>query len=275
MFGESFRVISARKKLFGQITLALILPLCVFFLAHLKVTQLILENTIKTDGGHWIDYDENNGEYEVLYNKKYSWAVILVIKVVYLNVVLILSLIATSAVVYTVACVYTFKDGTFRKVISIMPKVWMRLVITFLRIFIVLVVYNLIFVGLFFQCLLFARVIAIALAIILVVAYIAGIVHVTIVWESACVVSILEEYVYGRKAMPSSKALLKGEIWSVICFFVLLTMFFGLVELGFEFLVVVWLVIKKSVAIRVMLGVVFWFVLALETLVRLVAFTVN
>ncbi|PKI26178.1 hypothetical protein CRG98_049133, partial [Punica granatum] len=72
MFGESFQVISARKKLFAQITLALILPLCVFFLAHSKVTQLVLENNIKTnDHGQLINYDEKNGEYEALSHKKY------------------------------------------------------------------------------------------------------------------------------------------------------------------------------------------------------------
>ncbi|OWM76371.1 uncharacterized protein LOC116210950 [Punica granatum] len=273
MFGESFRVISARKKLFAQITLALILPLCVFFLAHSKVTQLVLENNIKTnDHGQLINYDEKNGEYEALSHKKYGWAIILAIKFVYFTIVLILSLFATSAVIYTVACVYNSIDVPFKKVMRVVPRAWMRLIVTFLWLFLLIVVYNLIFVALFCLCFLFGHVVATVLAVILVIAYFVGIVYLTIVGELAFVVSVLE-HVYGRKAMSKSKALLRGKLWSVFFFLLLLGLCFGLVQFGFEFTVAVGVVIK-SVALRIVAGVIFWFVLALGTLIGLVALTV-
>ncbi|OWM71172.1 hypothetical protein CDL15_Pgr011299 [Punica granatum] len=271
MFRESFRVITARKKLFAQITLALILPLCALLLAQSTVTQLILLNTLKTDGGSRLDTDGNIPEYMALLYNKYGWVVVLAIKVVYFTLVVIFSLLATSAVVYMVACVYISKDATFKKVMTVVPKVWLRLIVTFLWIFLVFVVYTLIFVGLLFLCLLFSRVIEIVLLVILVVAYVVGIVYITIVSELAYVVSLLED-VYGRKALSRSKALLKGKLWTVVGLFVLLSVCSGLVEFGFEVLVVLGLV--HIIALKVLVGVVIWFLFAFVTLVGLVTFIV-
>ncbi|OWM90750.1 uncharacterized protein LOC116190139 [Punica granatum] len=112
----------------------------------------------------------------------------------------------------------------------VVPKVWTRLIITFLLIFVIYFVYTSIFVGLLLLCLVFvAHLVGIILAVIPIVASIVGIVYLTVVSALACVVSVLED-VYGRKAMSKSKALLKGKLWSVVGCFVLLILSYVLVE---------------------------------------------
>ncbi|KAL0343189.1 UNVERIFIED_CONTAM: hypothetical protein Sangu_1206300 [Sesamum angustifolium] len=51
-------------------------------------------------------------------------------------------LLSTSAVVYTIACIYTAKEVTLAKVMSVVPKVWKRLMVTFIWNFIIVFAYN-------------------------------------------------------------------------------------------------------------------------------------
>ncbi|KAJ6774139.1 PROTEIN putative-RELATED [Salix purpurea] len=65
---------------------------------------------------------------------------------------LIFSLLSTAAVVYTIACIYTAREVTFKKVMSVVPKVWKRLMITFLSIFIAVFLYNVVSILVLITC---------------------------------------------------------------------------------------------------------------------------
>ncbi|KAG6674069.1 hypothetical protein I3842_15G024000 [Carya illinoinensis] len=63
-------------------------------------------------------------------------------KVAYHIFSLIFSLLYTSGVVYTIACIYTGREVTLKKVMSIVPKVRKRLMLTFLCNFVAHFAYN-------------------------------------------------------------------------------------------------------------------------------------
>ncbi|MBO8589896.1 hypothetical protein INN88_14980, partial [Staphylococcus aureus] len=71
-----------------------------------------------------------------------EWLSFLLFKAAYLLLVLLFALLSTSAVVYTIASIYTGKDLTFSKILAVVPKVWKRLVITFFWTFVILLCYN-------------------------------------------------------------------------------------------------------------------------------------
>lgn len=72
------------------------------------------------------------------------------IKIAYLVFLLVLSLLSTSAVTYTVACNYTGKPITFKNIMSMVPKLWKPLTITFIWSFLFHLAYSLCMLGTFF-----------------------------------------------------------------------------------------------------------------------------
>ncbi|OVA07162.1 hypothetical protein BVC80_1289g83 [Macleaya cordata] len=149
--------------------------------------------------------------------------------------VLTISLISTSAIVYTVACVYINDAShiTIDKVMNVVPKVMgNRLMPTFLWNFIIqlgyhavsFVVMNIILVFSFLLLLASSHVHRIILTVIVTISlmfYLMGFTYINVIWHLASVASILEEddQLCGIKAMKKSKALIKGKLWvsSIIC----------------------------------------------------------
>ena len=66
------------------------------------------------------------------------------LKVAYIVFTLIFSFISTSSVVYSIAYIYTGEEVNFKEVISVVPKVWKRLMVTFLSIFVAFFAYNIV-----------------------------------------------------------------------------------------------------------------------------------
>ncbi|MBA0775534.1 hypothetical protein Gotri_010675, partial [Gossypium trilobum] len=136
IFKESYKIISSWRKLFTNITLALILPLSFIYLVHVQVSSLFSSklqlDRIPSDTA---DYENSSNliSHEALY--------FLLFNFVYFTLFFIFSLLSTAAVVYTIACIYTARELTFKTIISVVPKVWKRLLVTFLSIFVVLFLY--------------------------------------------------------------------------------------------------------------------------------------
>ncbi|PKI54129.1 hypothetical protein CRG98_025493 [Punica granatum] len=152
-----------------------------------------------------------------------EWTVFLLFKAAYFTFLLVLSLLSTSAVVYTIACVYTAREVTFRKVLSVVPRVWRRLMVTFLCIFVAMFLYNTFAIALLVAFILMLGDTAIGAVVMvnLAILYLVGLVYMSIVWQLASVVSVLEED-YGIRAMAKSKNLIKGKTGiSVVAFVVL------------------------------------------------------
>ncbi|OIW03301.1 hypothetical protein TanjilG_09948 [Lupinus angustifolius] len=170
-----------------------------------------------------------------------EWITFWLFKIAYFTFLLIFSLLSTSAVVYTIACIYTAKEVTFKKVISVVSKVWKRLMLTFLCTFAAFFAYNLIALVFIILWIITiggsGRNSGIIVLVIIAIFYFVGFVYLTLVWQLASVVTVLEDC-YGIKAMKKSKELIKGKTFLSIVIFFMLNVSFILIRLLFKKVVV-------------------------------------
>lgn len=210
IYKESYKIITSWKKIFSQITLTLILPLSFIYLIHMEVSNRIFWRIRYTE----FELHRIIDGYPS-YNRRYlssEWTVYILFKAAYLTFLLIFSLLSTSAVVYTIASIYTNRDVTFKKVMKVVPRVWKRLMITFVVIFLAMFVYNIVAFFTLMLCFIIGSNFAVVLFFIILIIYALGFVYMTIVWQLASVVTVLEDS-YGVKAMKKSKDLIKGKRW--------------------------------------------------------------
>lgn len=212
IYRESYKIIFSCRRIFTQIALSLVIPLAAIFLAHIEIADLLFFKISTNEEALERTKVGSPSEDRILDRLSSEWTAFFLFKALYLLLVLVLSLLSTSAVVYSIACLYTAKDLSFRKVLSVVPKVWRRLIVTFLWNFLILIAYNsvsflavvfvLFFVG--------PNRLGVALLTLLVLAYIFGLVYISVVWHLASVVSVLEDS-YGIQAMQKSRALIRGK----------------------------------------------------------------
>ncbi|KAJ0097642.1 hypothetical protein Patl1_27959 [Pistacia atlantica] len=197
---ESFKLIFSKSKLFTQITLTLILPLSIILHLHQYFSSA---------------FSSKAHIHSIL--REFS----------YYLVILIPSLLSTSAIVCTITFLYTAKDVTFKKIRGMLPKIWKRVMITFTLSFAIQFCYGN-FIGRvvvwLVQLLLPGPVNArdffntkSVTGIIILFLYISGYVYMQIIQNLATVVSVIED-LSGIKAMIKSKNLLKGK--TGVAFFV-------------------------------------------------------
>ncbi|KAL3721445.1 hypothetical protein ACJRO7_033874 [Eucalyptus globulus] len=224
VYREASEIIVKWRKIFAQITLTLILPLCIIFLAHSLVSQLLSFNILDHEITQNDIREEDTNYRDLSPMLENEWVAFWFVRLGYFVLVFIFSLLSTAAVVYTVACVYASKQITFKKIISVMPRVWKRLMVTFFWCFAFFFGYNNVAVGLLMVWLVMVRQFAvgpalgIAVAVILLILSVVGLVYITMICQMASVISVLED-AYGRKAMVKSKRLLKDKMGlSVWCF---------------------------------------------------------
>ncbi|XP_078433854.1 uncharacterized protein LOC144705176 [Wolffia australiana] len=212
IFVEAQKMILAWRRIFAKIAVSLIVPLSVIFLLHVEISDRMFAKIDRNEQALEEAPEGSLREERLIDRLASEWASYAAFKAVYLVVVLVLSLLSTSAVVYTVACVYTAKEMTFRKVLTVVPKVWRRLVVTFLWSFAVLFAYNAVALLVLVPTLLLVGTGAggVAFLLVFVPAYLAGLVYVSVIWHLASVISVLEER-YGLAAMEKSKELVKGK----------------------------------------------------------------
>uniref|UniRef100_A0A2K2BEX8 Uncharacterized protein n=1 Tax=Populus trichocarpa TaxID=3694 RepID=A0A2K2BEX8_POPTR len=229
IYKEAYKIIFSWRKIFSQITLALILPLSFILLAHIFNNQVEL---LGTEAG---TKRYNKLSHRISSELAYFW----LFEVAYLILSHIFSLLSTAAVVYTIASIYTDREVSFKKVMSVVPKVWKRLMVTFLSIFVAFFAYN-----------------AVAILVFSAVT----------VLEEAC----------GFKAMTKSRALIKGKMWTTIIIFFKLKLSFAVIHKAFQNLVVHG--VSMNTATRVLYGVIclslflglFLFELVIQTVIYFV-----
>ncbi|KAL8229380.1 hypothetical protein R6Q57_014280 [Mikania cordata] len=127
---QSIAIPKQSSKTFYLITLTLIFPLSFAILAHSLFTHPLITQIQGPYGSHTS-----------------QWTKLLVFQFCYLIFLFIFSLLSTAAVVFTVASLYTSKPVSFSATISAIPSVFKRLFITFLWVGLVMVVYNIVFLG--------------------------------------------------------------------------------------------------------------------------------
>lgn len=145
--------------------------------------------------------------------------------------------------------------------------------VTFLWSFFILLVYNIVAIGLItlLAVLIASNVIGIVIIVLLLILYLMGFVYLSIVWQLASVVSVLED-VYGIQAMIKSKTLIKGKMGVAIGFFILLFTCFVAIAFVFEDFVVFEMV--PDLGIRIGVGILCFLFLVKVILFALVVQTV-
>ncbi|KZV54464.1 hypothetical protein F511_18949 [Dorcoceras hygrometricum] len=252
---ESYSLVSSWRKIFSQIMLALILPLSSVYLAQIQITQILIFKIV-TNESTLERTPEGSRSYDRISNLISSeWTEVLLFKIGYLLFFLILALLSTSAVVYTIACIYTAKEITFVKVMSVVPKVWKRLIVTFICYFVIVFAYNIIAVIIpVLAILLFqpSSTVGVILLLFYLIIYFIGFLYINMIWQLASVVSVLEES-YGVNAMLKSQSLIKGKMGVCVAIFFVLGLLFIGVEIVFKVFVVT--AYEKGLGYRVGLGI--------------------
>ncbi|KAL7102023.1 hypothetical protein ACP275_08G093500 [Erythranthe tilingii] len=264
---ESYDIVSSRKIIFSKITLTLIVPLSFIYLSHIKISEL-LSSKIVLDETRERTRSHENIVSNILSSE---YTAFLLFKIGYFIFFIILSLPSTSGVVYTVACIYTAKRITLKKVMSVVPKVWKRLVVTFVWSFIIFSAYNVvsILVLLILGPVSFSGPLFLTLY---AVSYLIGFFYITVIWHLASVVSVLEES-YGLNAMARSHALIKGKMGVCFALFFVIGLFFIEIQLIFKVFVVVG-TNEEGIVTRIGIGILCLVLLSITMLFGLITQTV-
>ncbi|CAL0319454.1 unnamed protein product [Lupinus luteus] len=242
VYKESCKIILSWRKIFSQISLTLILPLSFIFLSHIEVSSVLFRKILNSTE-QMMDTPQNTPKYQKLSEMLSSeWVTFWLFKLFYFTFLLIFSLLSTSAVVYTIACIYTARDVTFKKVMSVVPKVWKRLMVTFLCTFFAFFAYNImsVLVIVIFVLTIGMHIESTTGMVItgfIVITYLIGIVYLSVTWQLASVVSVLEDC-YGVEAMMKSKNLIKGKIGLSILIFLMPSVLFISIQFLFKKFVV-------------------------------------
>ncbi|KAL5782633.1 hypothetical protein ACOSP7_007662 [Xanthoceras sorbifolium] len=106
--------------------------------------------------------------------------------------------------------------------------------------------------------------------------YVVGFVYISIIWQLASIVSILEDK-YGLKTMKNSKILIKGKMGIAVAMFVIFNLYFVGIEIVFEkFVVLEWSPnLASSIMIAILCVVLLLLVILFELLVQTVIYFIS
>jgi len=213
---ESFKTIYTWRKIFLQLSFALILPLYFIYFVQTEITQLFTQTILQTQTALAVNDDPTVTEMNTRsLLRELAWY--LLVQISFIVLIFIFSLLSASAVIYTVACIYVRKNVTFKEIMCAIPKIWKRLMVTFLCVMFITFIYN--FVVAFFLVFVFLAYPVdqnnigkyLLPGVILSILYLAGVFYMGVVWQLANTVSVLEES-YGFQALRKSKILMKGKM---------------------------------------------------------------
>lgn len=229
--GEAFKILRSAAKILGAITLTLLLPLSFAILGHSLISEPLFKKIIRNK--LLLPYEEGTSlEKETLHTLYVEMGELFLFEAAYISFVFAFSLLSTAAVVYTVASVYTRKELSYTKVMSVVPRVWKRLIVTFLWYFAVMFAY---FVAVLFAVFWWILIIGkenlnsgkffFGLLVITVLSFSVH-VYISMVWHVACVVSVLEDR-WGLGAMKKSKNLIHGKRGTALALNILYLLIMG------------------------------------------------
>jgi hypothetical protein len=231
---EASKILQSYMRLFISLGCTLVLPLGIVIFGH---------HLISAPLHHKIFINEMREELEAGTPAAAQTQRILDMELVGLALLTILyfvfamafSLLSTAAIVYSVASIYTGKGLSYSKVLSVVPTVWKRLVVTFLWAHLVIFVYHFSFLFVLTFLHFLQRTIGLRmefLGIPALIAFFGMLVYLNLVWHLASVITVLEES-YGLEAMKKSVSLIKGKklvgyglfLIYIFCIFVVLISF--------------------------------------------------
>lgn len=237
---EAYNILQLHIRLFLALALTLVLPLGAVIFCHSLITHPLLRKiSHNADELHMERPD--SPEATVTQNRlDAEFFGLGIITVLYMIFVLAFSLLSTAAIVYSVASIYTGKGLSYMKVLSVIPKVWKRLMFTFLWAHVLIFFYYFAFFIVIILLLLLQAGTGMSVlipGILVTVVFYCFLVYFNLVWHLASVVSVLEES-FGIAALKKSLDLIKGKRWVAcsvfllyaFCMFVVLTLFNAMVR---------------------------------------------
>ncbi|KAH9317308.1 hypothetical protein KI387_019077, partial [Taxus chinensis] len=212
---EAFKILRSATKLLAAITVTLLLPLSFPILVQSLFSQPLLNKIAMNKLLLGIEAG-NSAQEKTLHNLHSEEAKLFLIVPVYKIITMAFSLMATSAVVYTVASIYTSSEVSYTRIMSVVPRVWKRLMVTFLWYFIIVFVYYVAVLCALMLLILLSGVLRLKSGTLFLGAFVFAIVafsihvYISMVWQVASAVSVVEES-YGLAAMKRSRDLIKGK----------------------------------------------------------------
>lgn len=208
---EAFKLMRSYGRLLASLTATLVLPFCFVVLAHHLVSDPLLDKIARQKDV--LDAESGTPAGEKLKHQVDGESLgYFVLGVCYLLFVLAFSLLAFAAIVYSVACIYTGKGVSYSKVLSVVPRVWKRLMVTLLWAYLIMFAYQLAFVIAIVVLFTLAPVLVLTIlfGVVLAIGFLIVVVWLKMIWDMASVVSVLEE-TYGLGAVRKSLQLLRGK----------------------------------------------------------------
>ncbi|KAG2716226.1 hypothetical protein I3843_03G115700 [Carya illinoinensis] len=151
IFKESIKLILPGRKMFNKMALMTIVIFSFIVLAYIQISHSEILGTLSEEAKLSQNL-ENNSRYREVYDVIcLKWIAILLLKATYFTFAFFhYSLLSTSAIAYTIACIYTTKESTITKVTIVVPKTGRRLA-TFFSGYAIMLLYCIVAV-VFFLC---------------------------------------------------------------------------------------------------------------------------
>lgn len=236
---EAYNILQIHIRLFLSLALTLVLPLGAVIFCHSLITHPLLRKILLNADKLHMERPDSPEATATQNHLDAEFFGLGMITVLYMIFVLAFSLLSTAALVYSVASIYTGKGLSYMKVLSVIPKVWKRLMFTFLWAHVLLFVYYFSFFIIIILLLLVQAASGISVfipGVLVTILFYSFLVYFNLVWHLASVVSVLEES-YGIGALKKSVDLIKGKRWVAcsvfllyaFCTFLVLTLYNALV----------------------------------------------
>lgn len=220
---EAYGILKHHARLFLSLAFTLVLPLGAIIFCHGLISDPLINKINRNEHELETETAGSSAAARTQSQLDGEFFRLGIITFLYVVFVLAFSLLSTASIVYTVASIYTSKGLSYVKVISVVPKVWKRLFMTFLWAHILIFLYNVAFFFIIFLLLLIefgTRLPVTILIYPLLILFYCLLVYIYLVWHLASVVSVLEDS-YGTTAMKKSADLIKGKRW-VGCIIILI-----------------------------------------------------
>ncbi|GLJ55719.1 hypothetical protein SUGI_1196850 [Cryptomeria japonica] len=213
--GEACKIVRREAKLLGGIALTLLLPLPFIIQVYRLISEPLLSKIMMNVALSGIEVSSPAAE-SIRHNLHFQIAELLLMTALYVTLVFAFSLLSRSAVVYTVAATYAGKELVYTKIMRIVPRVWKRLILTFLWFFLIMFLYHVVtVVALTFWILIYGafglkkETLIVGVFLIFIVAF-PFYVYITLLWQLASVVCVVEDK-QGLSAVKKSNQLIKGK----------------------------------------------------------------
>ncbi|KAJ9675119.1 hypothetical protein PVL29_024174 [Vitis rotundifolia] len=216
IYRKAYKIILPWRKIFTQIILAYILPLFFISLANTYFSNSHLPKIVDQDKKDLAETQVSTSNHTNIFDLLSFPTASYWHQVAYTIYSFIFSLVSTSAIVYTMACIYSGREVTFRMVRSVVPNVLKRLMLTSFTIFLVVCTYHVVaFLVFALAAVLIAfgpnTNVGMSILLVVVVLYLMGLLYMSVVWQLASTISVLEDS-YGFEAMKRSNQLIKGKV---------------------------------------------------------------